>query len=100
MIVLKGIEKGIKKNDFYFRDTSRSFELMIDKNTNDPVAIMGWLDGEEKQSIKEAIQLHISDAPFDSWLELLLDKSAHRKLYSLSIEIPEIVSQREQLKPR
>lgn len=89
----RAIEKGIKKNDFYFRDTSRSFELMIDKNTNDPVAIMGWLDGEEKQSIKEAIQLHISDAPFDSWLELLLDKSAHRKLYSLSVEIPEIVSQ-------
>ena len=64
---------------------------MLNTNQNDFVTVSSYLSEVESEDIKEVVLTFISAAPFNSWVDSLLTKSAHRKLENLSDEIPKIV---------
>lgn len=87
----KGVERGVQPDDFRWHAYSNAYKAMLNTNQNDFVTVSSHLSEVESEDVKEVILTFISAAGFDSWLDSLLTKSAHRKLENLSDEIPKIV---------
>ena len=87
----RAVERGVQPDDFRWHTYSNAYKAMLNTNQNDFVTVSSYLSEVESEEIKEVVLTFISAAPFNSWVDSLLTKSAHRKLENLSDEIPKIV---------
>jgi replicative DNA helicase len=87
-------DRGLLPNDLVNHAFKKAYEIMLDKNTNDIITIKETIkDNFYFQEIANAGANCISSAGFATWIDLIHQRSADRKLLKLATEIPGIVEE-------
>ena len=86
-------DKGLQPSDFTILAYQKTYEIMLEKQGIDIISLQDLLNKQMFEKVRLATAEGIILDDISSWIKLMQDATANRKLLTLAKRIPDIVNQ-------